>query len=65
MTTPIRHQDAAHRAVMRKSLDYAAAVFGVEIADEVAWGWRDRSIGAQVTNGRGDWWLRVVREHVA
>lgn len=50
---------------MRQSLDHAAAVLGVEIADGVAWGWRERSIGAHVTNDRGDWWLRVVRELTA
>lgn len=65
MTTPTPDPNAAHRTVMRQSLDHAAAVLGVEIADGVAWGWRERSIGAHVTNDRGDWWLRVVRELTA
>lgn len=54
--------DQRHRDHMRVLLDEAAEGFGLELAGEVVFGWRDRTIGAPARGPHGDLWVRVTTE---
>lgn len=57
--------DAAHRAWLSQEFAKAAALAGASVQVEPVFGWKDRSVGAQVQTPEGIRWLRLVIEQQA
>ncbi|XKK41700.1 aminoglycoside phosphotransferase family protein [Nocardiopsis sp. ARC36] len=65
MTTAQELADQRHRDHMRTLLAQAAEQFGLDLAGEPVFGWRDRTIGAPAHSPHGDLWVRVTTEFPA
>jgi hypothetical protein len=61
---PAEEADAIWRGWMTGLLSASAEHFGLTVAGSLAWGWRDRSVGAATAGADGPRWLRVVTEDI-
>jgi hypothetical protein len=61
---PAEDADDIWRGWMTGLLSAAAEHFDLAVAGSLAWGWRDRSVGASAAGTDGPRWLRVVTEDV-
>lgn len=56
--------DAIWRGWIIELLSAAAQRFKLAVTGPLAWGWRDRSVGAATAGAAGQRWLRVVTEDI-